>query len=90
MWIPDFSKEPNYDELSQQDRDDIRAQITNMIENRVKFISYNGVTAKELKRYACKVDPVTGERFFDNAVIVIDEVHNLSRLIARRDYPIYY
>jgi hypothetical protein len=87
IWIPDFSKEPNYNELSQQDRDDIRAQITNMIENRVKFISYNGVTAKELKRYACKVDPVTGERFFDNAVIVIDEIHNLTRLMQGEITP---
>jgi hypothetical protein len=87
IWIPDFTKPPNYDTLSQQDRDDIRAQITNMIENRVKFISYNGVTAKELKRYACKVDPVTGERFFDNAVIVIDEIHNLTRLMQGEITP---
>lgn len=87
IWIPDFTKPPNYDELSQQDRDDIRAQITNMIENRVKFISYNGVTAKELKRYACKVDPVTGERFFDNAVVVIDEIHNLTRLMQGEITP---
>jgi hypothetical protein len=87
VWIPDFTKSPNYDELSQQERDDVRAQITNMIESRVKFISYNGVTAKELKGYACKVDPVTGERFFDNAVIVIDEVHNLTRLMQGEITP---
>jgi len=87
LWIPDFTKEPNYDSLVQQDRDDIRAQITNMIESRVKFISYNGVTAKELKRYACNTDPVTGERFFDNAVIVIDEIHNLTRLMQGEITP---
>ena len=87
LWIPDFTKEPNYDTLAQQDRDDIRAQITNMIENRVKFISYNGVTARELKGYACKTDPVTGERFFDNAVIVIDEIHNLTRLMQGEITP---
>jgi len=87
LWIPDFTKDPNYDTLSQQDRDDIRAQITNMIENRVKFISYNGVTAKELKKYACNTDPVTGERFFDNAVIVIDEIHNLTRLMQGEITP---
>jgi hypothetical protein len=87
IWIPDFTKPPNYDELSQTDRDDVRAQITNMIENRVKFISYNGVTAKELKRYACKVDPVTGDRFFDNAIIVIDEIHNLTRLMQGEITP---
>ncbi len=87
VWIPDFTKPANYDELSQQDRDDVRAQITNMIETRVKFISYNGVTAKELKRYACETDPVTGERFFDNAVIVIDEIHNLTRLMQGEITP---
>ena len=87
IWIPDFTQEPNYDTLSQQDRDDIRAQITNMIENRIKFISYNGITAKELKRYACKVDEITGERFFDNAVIVIDEIHNLTRLMQGEITP---
>lgn len=87
IWIPDFSKPPNYDSLTQQERDDIRAQITNMIENRVKFISYNGVTAKELKRYACKSDPETGERMFDNAVIVIDEIHNLTRLMQGEITP---
>ena len=87
LWIPDFTKEPNYDSLSQQDRDDVRAQITNMIESRVKFISYNGVTAKELKGYACKIDPVTGDRFFDNAVIVIDEIHNLTRLMQGEITP---
>jgi len=87
IWIPDFTKPSNYDELSQQERDDVRAQITNSIEQRVKFISYNGVTAKELKKYACTVDPVTGERFFDNAVIVIDEIHNLSRLMQGEVTP---
>ena len=87
IWIPDFTKPSNYDELSQQERDDIRAQITNIIEQRVKFISYNGVTAKELKKYACRIDPVTGDRFFDNAVIVIDEIHNLSRLMQGEVTP---
>ena len=87
IWIPDFTKPPNYDGLTQQERDDVRAQITNMIENRVKFISYNGVTAKELKGYACNVDPETGDRFFDNSVIVIDEIHNLTRLMQGEVTP---
>lgn len=87
IWIPDFTKPPNYDSLTQQEREDIRAQLTNMIENRVTFISYNGVTSKELKRYACETDPETGERMFDNAVIVIDEIHNLSRLMQGEITP---
>ena len=87
VWLPDFTQKPNYDELSQQDRDDIRSQLTNMIENRVTFISYNGVTAKDLKMYACKIDPETGERFFDNKIIVIDEIHNLTRLMQGEITP---
>ena len=87
IWIPDFSKESNYESLSQQEREDIRAQITNIIESRITFISYNGVTANKLKEYACQVDPQTGERLFDNAVIVIDEIHNLTRLMQGEITP---
>jgi hypothetical protein len=87
IWIPDFTKPPNYDSLSQQEREDIRAQITNMIESRVTFINYNGIPASELKRYACEENAITGERRFDNAVIVIDEVHNLTRLMQGEILP---
>jgi hypothetical protein len=89
IWIPDFTKPPNYDsdELSQQDREDIREQLTEMIDSRIKFISYNGITAAELKQYACNVDPETGKREFDDAVIIIDEVHNLTRLMQGNIVP---
>ena len=89
IWIPDFTQPPNYDseELSQQDREDIRAQLTEMIDSRIKFISYNGITAAELKRYACTIDPVTGKREFDDAIIVIDEIHNLTRLMQDNIVP---
>ena len=86
VWIPDFTEKPNFDTLEQYERDDIRNQITNIIENRIKFISYNGITAKELKRHACTIDE-HGDRFFDNSVIVIDEVHNLTRLMQGEITP---
>jgi hypothetical protein len=85
IWIPSFTDPPNFDELEQLERDQIRAQITNMVENRIKFISYNGVTAADLKRYACENE--NGERMFDNAVIVIDEIHNLTRLMQGEITP---
>lgn len=87
IWIPDFTKESNYNELSQEDRNDVREQLTHMIDSRIKFISYNGITAAELKRYACLPDPDTGKPMFDDAVIVIDEVHNLSRLMQGQILP---
>jgi hypothetical protein len=88
LWIIDFNKSdtPNYESLTQQERDDVRAQVTNMIENRITFINYNGIQAKKLKEMACTTDK-DGNRFFDNAVIVIDEVHNLTRLMQGTIVP---
>lgn len=87
IWIPDFTKPSNFDELSPQERDDIRAQINNSIENKIKFINYNGIQSRELKEYACNPIDEQGNRFFDNAVIVIDEVHNLTRLMQGSIMP---
>ena len=79
LWIPDFSKPPsesNFKSLEPSQQDDVMAQINEMITNRVDFISYNGITGKKLKNIACN-DPT----YFDNAVIVIDEIHNMIRLM---------
>jgi hypothetical protein len=79
VWIPDFSKPPsesNFKALEPTQQDEIMAQINEMITNRVEFISYNGITAKRLKDIAC-----TNPTYFDNSVIVIDEIHNLIRLM---------
>lgn len=86
IWIPDFEQEENYNELEQQDRDDIREQLTHMIDSRITFISYNGISAAKLKEYACVKD-ADGHRFFDNKVIVIDEIHNLTRLMQGNILP---
>ena len=67
--------------------DDVREQISQTIDSRFTFISYNGITAAKLMKMACETDPATGERQFDNAVIVIDEVHNLTRLMQGEIMP---
>ena len=87
IWIPDFRKpqsESNYDSLSPEERQEIRAQILSVVEydpktnptGRIRFISYNGISAKNLMIMAC--DP-SYKKFFDDAVIVVDEIHNLTR-----------
>jgi hypothetical protein len=76
IWIPDFEKENNFDKLSPEEKDEIQTQLKATIENRIKFINYNGITARELKTMVCSTPDV-----FDNSVIVVDEVHNLTRLI---------
>jgi len=85
LWIPDFSKPPsesNFKTLEPFQQDEIQAQINEMITNRVEFISYNGITSKKLKQIAC-----TNPTYFDNAVIVIDEIHNMIRLMNSSIVP---
>ena len=76
LWIPDFTKEPNFNELTPFEKDMVRFQIAETIKNRFEFISYNGISNQKLKAIAC--DP---SRPFDNAIIVVDEIHNLIRLM---------
>jgi hypothetical protein len=81
IWIPDFNRDPNFNDLTDDQRTTIRQQIKAIIESRIEFINYNGVSAKTLKEWAC-----TGGHF-DNAVIVIDEVHNVTRLMQGKIVP---
>ena len=76
IWIPDFEEAPNYDSLNPEEKDEIQTQLKATIENRIKFINYNGILAKELKEMVCSTPDI-----FDNSVIVVDEIHNLTRLI---------
>jgi ribA/ribD-fused uncharacterized protein len=94
IWIPDFRKpqsESNFETLPEEDRIEIRKQILSMVEwdpiknpsGRIRFISYNGITAKRLMAMAC--DPA--QKFFDDAVIIVDEIHNLIRLMQGKIEP---
>ena len=84
VWIPDFEKEPNYSTLSPEKQNKIRDQITNTLvydpnpkkglHGRIWFVNYNGISAKELLKIACQRPDA-----FDNAVIIVDEIHNLIR-----------
>ena len=95
VWVPDFRKpqsESNYSALPDDDRTEIRQQILSIVEwhpeknpsGRIKFISYNGISAKKLMAMACDPNP---RKFFDDAVIVIDEIHNLIRLMQGNIQP---
>ena len=74
LWIPDFSKPSNFKSLKPSDQADVRRQILDAINNNVQFISYNGITTKRL------IELATG-KVFDNKTIIIDEIHNLIRLM---------
>ena len=76
IYIQDFAQPSNFDSLPDEDKTTIRDQIFAIIRARITFIAYNGTRASQLKIWACSEPD-----FFDNAVIIIDEVHNLTRLM---------
>jgi hypothetical protein len=86
LWIPDFNddKSPNFDELTGVEKDLIKAQLNETINNRFKFINYNGITNADLMALCCQ------EGSMDNSVIVIDEIHNLTRLMRGKIEPFLF
>jgi hypothetical protein len=81
IWIPDFNEAPNYETLDALSQTEIRDQILAVLEDKIEFINYNGISATKLKELACADGNSDGPGHFDNKVIIIDEVHNLSRLM---------
>lgn len=86
IWIPDLTKpqsEENYTKLPGEQQSEIRDQIYETLvydpakgkNGLIWFLNYNGITATKLKDLACTPG------VFDNAVIVVDEIHNLVRLM---------
>ena len=58
IWVPDFEARPNFDSLSPEEKDEIQTQLKATIDNRIKFINYNGITAKDLKSMVCDTPDV--------------------------------
>jgi hypothetical protein len=81
LWVPDYNKPPNFNALDTGDRQQIIKQLVEQVTNRIEFINYNGITASKLKELACRPLDASGNGPFDNSVIVVDEIHNLTRLM---------
>ena len=82
IWVPNFSEpEPNFNALEPEQRQQIVKQLAEQITSKIHFVNYNGVSAKKLKRWACAAADEEGFGMFDNKTIVIDEIHNLIRLM---------
>jgi hypothetical protein len=86
IWIPDLTKpqsEENYSSLPTDQQAEIREQIYETLvfdpskgkNGLIWFLNYNGISASKLKDLACTPG------IFDNSVLVIDEIHNLVRLM---------
>jgi hypothetical protein len=59
---------------NEDDKTAVNLMISHIIRNRYKFISYNGLTTKNVKEL--------GKSPFDNSFIIIDEVHNFASRIV--------
>lgn len=79
-WLTNITKPTNYTELSASDKKMLNNQIDEMISNKYTFINYNGLRRDKFKQLTNNFD----NNIFDNAVVIIDEAHNLiSRIVNK-------
>lgn len=79
-WVATPGKPSNWATLTEDQRSAIKVQQAAHMEHRFKFIHYNGVKPADLAVLAAN-GVESGKQMFDDAVVVIDEVHNLVRTI---------
>ena len=79
-WLVDANQAPNYDNFDTHQKALIDDQINKMIENKYKFLNYNGLRLNRLRELSSDFK----ENIFDNKVVIIDEAHNLiSRIVNK-------
>ena len=79
-WFINIKKQSNYEDLSSVDKKSLDDQLNEMIRNKYTFINYNGLRTKRLEELTSGFT----RNLFDNAVIIIDEAHNLiSRIVNK-------
>ena len=80
-------KRSNYDELNDMDKKVLEEQLNEMIKQKYTFINYNGLRSQRLSEMTSGYK----KNIFDNAVVIIDEAHNLiSRIVnkLKKEKPI--
>jgi hypothetical protein len=71
--------DPNFAALPKNSQGVIREQIKDVIDQRFRFVRYNGLSRNNIEQY---IQP----GMYDDSVVIIDEVHNLiSRVINESD-----
>jgi hypothetical protein len=79
-WFVNIKKKSNYSELTNDEKKTLDAQLNEMIDSKYTFIHYNGIRTKRLGELTN--DFTTN--LFDNAVVIVDEAHNLiSRIVNK-------
>ena len=79
-WLVNITKPNNYNTLSSSDKKSLDDQLDEMIQNKYTFINYNGLRRDKFKQLTNNFE----NNIFDNAVVIIDEAHNLiSRMVNK-------
>ena len=83
-WLVNVQKESNFSDLSTDEQSSLDNQLNEMIRSKYTDINYNGLNMR-------RMEMLTGgftHNPFDNAVIVVDEAHNLvSRIVNKIKQP---
>jgi len=84
-WFVNVNKPSNFDKLDPLQQKEIDKQLNDMIEQKYKFISYNGIREARLNAMIQKSkETQQSPNPFDNSVIIIDEAHNfVSRIVNK-------
>ena len=79
-WVPaDGDNGTPFDRLPAPDRQDVRRQLNERIDKEVKFVNYNGLNTKRVNELCHQP---SGSNPFDDAVVVVDEVHNFVSSVS--------
>ena len=86
-WFVNIKKKSNYNSLSDTERKSLDMQLNEMINQKYKFINYNGLRAQRLSEMTAGFT----KNLFDDSVVIIDEAHNfISRIVnkIKKEKPI--
>jgi hypothetical protein len=79
FWYTKEGKEPNYDKLDSNQKEQIYNQLYSIILKKYNVLHYNGLSTKKIAEFNNKSKT---NNFFDNNLVIIDEVHNfISRVV---------
>ena len=86
VWLTNIKKPSNFESLNAKSKKQLDKQLNHMIDNKYKFMNYNGLRMKHLHDFENKMKDKYKDNYsgnpFDNHVIIIDEAHNfVSRIV---------
>ena len=83
-WMIDVRKPSNYNILNPEHKNQVNKQINTMLRKKYKFINYNGLRQESFQELVKEGNEINDGNYFNNKVVIIDEVHNFVSLIVNK------